>query len=251
MQVDLSGKRALVTGSSRGIGLAIARKLIDSGAETALNAREEPSLRQASESLGARAFVAGDVREPASALKVVSDAREALGGLDILVCNVGSGRSAAPGEETYADWQESFAVNLWSATNVIAAAREALIASKGSIACVSSICGQEVVPGAPLTYSAAKAALNAYVRGAARELGPKGVRINAVAPGNILFKGSVWERKLGENQQAVAQMLEKEVALSRLGKPEEIADLVAYLVSDGASFATGQIWTLDGGHTRA
>ena len=164
---------------------------------------------------------------------------------------MGGGRSVPPGQENAAEWQRVFALNLWSATNTLEAARGALAVSRGSAVCISSICGLEVVSGAPVTYSAAKAALHAYVRGIARPLGQEGSRINAVAPGNILFEGSVWSRKLVEDAQAVQDMLFGNVALSKLGTPQDVAQLVAYLASPVSGFATGSVWTLDGGQVRA
>ena len=140
-----------------------------------------------------------------------------------------------------------FTVNLWSTTNIVEAASEALAKSKGSIVCTSSICGLELVPAAPVTYSAAKAALHAYVRGISRPLGKRGIRINAIAPGNILFEGSVWETKLEESTEAVAEMLNRDVALGKLGTPEDVANLTTYLLSLVSGFATGSVWTLDGG----
>ena len=251
MELELSGKTALVTGSSRGIGRAIAEALRAEGCRVAVNARNADELQACASAIGAAVAVAGDVADAGEALRVVNEAVLALGGLDILVCNVGSGRSVPPGDETHEEWQRIFALNLWSTTNTVEAAREALAASRGAIVCVSSICGLEVVPGAPITYSVAKAALHAYVRGIARPLGTQFVRINAVAPGNILFDASVWARKLTEDAAAVQNMLERNVSLARLGTPRDVAELVAYLASPRTGFATGGVWTLDGGQVRS
>ena len=245
----LNGKSALVTGSSRGIGRAIAEGLLREGCRVVLNGRNARELDDTARALGGKnlACIVGDVTRPEEARRIVADVLAALGKLDVLVCNVGSGSSVRPGEESFDEWQRVFALNLWSTTNMVEAACDALAASRGAIVCVSSICGMEVVPGAPVTYSAAKAALNAYVRGIARPLGKLGVRINAVAPGNILFDGSVWSRKLAEDADAVQAMLEKEVSLGCLGSPIDVANLVAYLASSRSGFATGGVWTLDGG----
>jgi NAD(P)-dependent dehydrogenase (short-subunit alcohol dehydrogenase family) len=251
MQLQLKGKTALVTGSSRGIGLAIAQTLHAEGCQVVLNARNMDDLVLAAAGLPGAVTVAGDMTNPDDAQRVLSETVARLGYLDILVCNLGGGRSVAPGQETAHEWQRVFALNLWSATNTIESARAALAVSRGVIVCVSSICGLEVVAGAPVTYSAAKAALHAYVRGIARPLGAQGVRINAVALGNILFDGSVWSRKLAEDATSVQAMLHNNVALSKLGTPQDVANLVAYLASSVSGFATGAIWTLDGGQVRA
>ncbi|OGO28982.1 MAG: oxidoreductase [Chloroflexi bacterium RBG_16_52_11] len=250
MQLELSGKMALVTGSSRGIGRAIAEALHAEGCKVALNGRNPDDLATATAELAGSIAVAGDLTHPEDARRVVSEVVKSFGRLDILVCNVGSGRSVPPGEETAEEWQRVFALNLWSTTNSVEAARDALAASTGVIVCVSSICGWEVIPGAPVTYSAAKAALHAYVRGIARPLGKQGVRINAVAPGNILFDGSVWSRKLVEDADAIQSMLKRDVPLGRLGTPQDVAGLVVYLTSLRSGFATGGVWVLDGGQVR-
>jgi 3-oxoacyl-[acyl-carrier protein] reductase len=251
MNLQLSGKTALITGSSRGIGLAIATALHAEGCKVVLNARDRDSLEAASAALPGSAISCGDVTRPEDAQKIVAEVVSTFGRLDILVCNVGSGRSVAPGCETVDEWQRVFALNLWSVTNAVEASREALATSRGNIVCISSICGVEIIPGAPTTYSCAKAALNTYVRSIARPLGKQHIRINAVAPGNILFDGSVWARKLVDDEDEVQHMLNRDVALGRLGKPEEVADLVLYLASPRAGFATGGIWTLDGGQVHA
>jgi 3-oxoacyl-[acyl-carrier protein] reductase len=251
MQLELTGKKALVTGSSRGIGRAMAEILLAEGCSVALNSRNAAEVLAVTEELTHAIAVVGDVTKPEEAFRIVTETTERLGGLDILICNVGSGSSVPPGEETYEEWQRMFALNLWSTTNTVEAARNILAASKGVIVCISSICGVEVVPGAPVTYSAAKAALHAYVRGIARPLGKLGVRINAIAPGNVLFEGSVWSRKLQEDATSVQAMLNRDVSLSRLGTPQDIAELVAYLASPRSKFANGAIWTLDGGQVHS
>jgi 3-oxoacyl-[acyl-carrier protein] reductase len=251
MQLELAGKAALVTGSSRGIGRAIAEMLHVEGCRVVLNGRTAAEVSLAACELPGALVVVGDVTHPDEARRVVKEATDAIGGLDILVCNVGSGSSVPPGAETFAEWQRVFALNLWSTTNTVEAAREVLSVSKGVIVCVSSICGLEVIPGAPVTYSAAKAALHAYVRGIARPLGKLGIRINAIAAGNILFEGSVWSRKLQENTSDVESMLESDVTLARLGTPREVAELVAYLSSPRSGFASGAVWTLDGGQVHS
>ena len=251
MQLDLSGKAALVTGSSKGIGRAIAEVLHAEGCRVALNGRNKADLATATTQLSGTIGIVGDVTRPDDARRAISEVVSTFGQLDILVCNVGSGSSVPPGSETADEWQRTFAINLWSATNCVEAARDALAATNGVIVCISSICGLEVISGAPVTYSAAKAALHAYVRGIARPLGLQGVRINAVAPGNILFDGSVWSRKLAEDKQAVELTLEKNVALGTLGAPADVAGLVAYLVSPCSRFATGGVWTIDGGQVHS
>lgn len=250
MAPELAGKTALVTGSSRGIGRAIAELLHASGCRVALNARHAQGLAATAAALPGSVPIAGDVTQPVDARRVVAEAVATLGSLDILVCNVGSGQSVSPGTETPDEWQRVFALNLWSTTNTVEAARDTLAASAGVIVCISSICGLEVIPGAPLTYSAAKAALHTYVRGIARPLGKQGIRINAVAPGNILSEDSIWARRMAEDAGAVQQMLDREVALARLGTPQEVAELVVFLASSRAGFATGGIWQLDGGQVR-
>jgi NAD(P)-dependent dehydrogenase (short-subunit alcohol dehydrogenase family) len=249
MQLDLTGKAVVVIGSSRGIGRAIAKAFLDEGCRVALNGRDETALGKSAGALGATAVAPGDASTPDGAAAIVARANAELGGIDVLVCNAGGGRSVAPGSESAAEWRRVFDQNLWSATNVIEAARPALSRAGGAVVCVSSICGSEVVAGAPVTYSAAKAALNAYVRGIARPLGRDGVRINAVAPGNIVFDGSTWARRRAEDPAAVQRMLEHDVALNRLGTPEDVANLVLFLASPRAAFATGAVWILDGGQT--
>jgi len=253
MKLELNDRVALVTGASRGIGLAIATTLAAEGAKVALAARGGAALDAARTTVGGISSVhVANVTDTAAAKALVEGVETQWGRLDILVCNVGSGASVPPGKETAAEWSRVMDLNLFAATNMIEAARPLMARGGGdrAIACISSIAGMAAL-GAPVAYHAAKAALNATVRGLARPLALEGIRINAVAPGNILSADGTWARKLAENSAAVEDMLVRDVALRRLGKPEEIADLVAFLVSPRAAFITGSVMVADGGQLRS
>ena len=253
MKLGLEDRVALVTGASRGIGLAIAAALAAEGAKVALAARGTEALNAARAAISGQSSIhIADVTDPAAAAALVQDVERQWGRLDILVCNVGSGASVPPGKETAAEWSRLMDLNFFASTNTIEAARPLMARGSGdrSIICISSIAGMAAL-GAPVTYYAAKAALNATVRGLARPLALDGIRINAVAPGNILAADGTWARKLAENRAAVEDMLAREVALRRLGKPEEIADLVAFLASPRATFITGSVMVADGGQLRS
>ena len=120
----------------------------------------------------------------------------------------------------------------------------------GSIVCISSICGIESISGAPITYSVAKAALNAYIKSVSVPLGKDLIRINGLAPGNILFENSVWSRKISANADAVNKMLISDVPLARFASPDEIAKSVLFLASPLSGYTTGSIWVSDGGQSR-
>jgi 3-oxoacyl-[acyl-carrier protein] reductase len=252
MDWDLNERLALVSGGSRGIGAAIAEAFVREGCRVVVAARSRDSLQGIKRRLGDACEIypcdATDPREAAATLTAV-DANH--GGLDFLVTCVGSGASVAPGTETFDEWVRVLGVNLLSATNMVQASAALLSRSPvASIVCISSICGVEAL-GAPVTYSAGKAALAMAVKGWSRPFAKMGIRINAVSPGNVFTEGGTWDRKMRADPDGVAAMLAREVPMGRFGSPEEIARAVLFLASPLAGFVTGANLVVDGGQTRS
>ena len=254
MSFDFKGKTALVTGASKGIGKEIAITLLKQGCKVIFISRNLKNLNKVfielNEFRNMYFPVVGDVSNLKDVEKIYKKSKSIFNTIDYLVCNVGHSESKSPGSESYEEWQRMFHLNFFSTTNIIETFKDDLALSKGSIVCISSICGQEIIPGAPITYSVAKSALNAYVKGIALPFGKKNIRINAIAPGNILFEKSIWDSKLKTNKARVLKMLRENVPLKKFGTPKDIASLTSWLLSKEASFVTGAIFVSDGGQTR-
>jgi 3-oxoacyl-[acyl-carrier protein] reductase len=251
LNLKLKNKTALITGSSSGIGLAIAKKLSKEGCYVILNGRSEDKLKEASKKIPNSKYIVGDVEDYEHAGRIIESVSALFGKLDILVCNVGSGAYPPPGQENIIDWKNAFSKNFWSALNIIDTSKSLLEKSMGTIICISSICGHEDIDGAPMPYGVAKTALNRLIKSTAREFSKMNIRVNGVSPGNIMFKGSTWHNKLKKSPKKVNDMLQKEVPLKRFGTENEIGDLVVYLASPISSFVTGSIWIIDGGQLRS
>ncbi len=246
MSLPLEGRHALVTGAARGIGAAIARELGRQGAAVALlDLKMDASLRAVAlemEAAGGRAVtVAADVSSFADAKRAVGEARGAMGGLDLLVNNAGINRDSVLWKMDEADWDAVLGVNLKGAFNMIRHAAPVLRENGwGRIVNVASINGLRGKFG-QANYSASKAGLTGLTKSAARELGRFGVTVNAVAPGLIET-----EMTAAMPEEARKKSLE-EIVVGRIGKPEDIASVVAFLCSAGARHITGEVIRVDGG----
>jgi len=247
MELELKGKNAIISGSSRGIGLAIAKALHKEGCNVIINGRNDFFLKESSQKIGNNVdYFVADVTQKSECQKLVKYTKKTFGDIDILVCNVGDGKSSKPGEEKDAEWKKMIDINLNSAINLINTSKNSLKKTSGSIVCISSIAGIERTD-APIPYSIAKSALNSYIKNNAKPFAKLGIRINGVAPGNILFKGSIWEKKILKNKKRVYDMISSKVAMNRFGTPIEIANSVVFLSSSVSSFTTGNILVIDGG----
>jgi 3-oxoacyl-[acyl-carrier protein] reductase len=251
MDLQLQGRKAIVTGATQGIGLRIAQTLADEGVDVAICARTAANVQKTVESLrktGVNAIGdAIDVSDAAAYTKWIDSAAQRLGGLDIFVSNT-TASPAFGGEE---GWKLGFEIDIMGAVRGCETALPYLRKSKGgSIVLISSISGviSKVIPtpGAH-QYGASKAALIAYGSMLSKEVAKDGIRVNTVSPGPIYFDGGAWERI----KQRVPQVYEaalKECVIGRLGKPEDIANAVVFLSSPKSGFTVGQNLHVDGGY---
>ena len=249
MNISFKNKLILITGSTQGIGFETGKALLNLGANVIFNSRTN-NLKQLKKVKQSQLnHIVADVSDYYEAKNLLKKIRKDYGLLNHIVCNVGNGSSVNIQKGSFAEINDMMQKNLFSSTNIISQAPDFMDKENGSIVCISSICGFENL-GAPPGYQVAKAALNMYVASIAKNLYDKKIRINAVAPGNIIFEGSVWEDKINKNNKKVLEMLENDVIMKRLGTPAEISNFVIFLLSNFSSFATGKTFIVDGGQTK-
>jgi 3-oxoacyl-[acyl-carrier protein] reductase len=253
VDLELKDNVCIVSGSSRGIGQGIARVLLEEGARVALTGRDEQSLSSAFTELGARypgrvLSHAGDLNSDDILDTLVDRVLGEWGGVHGIVANAGAVRPVPEWDVAEEDWRWYFDANFTVAVRFVTRFVPRLVESRGSVVFIGSIAGVEDI-GAPLPYSASKMAVAMYSKGLARQLAPKGVRVNTIAPGNVIFPGGNWDTKRQADPDGIAGLLEQKVPLNRFGTPEEIGHAAAFLLSGKASFITGSCLVVDGGQT--
>jgi len=256
VNLDLTGKVAIVTGSSRGLGLASAAALLQEGCLVTICARGEARLAEATAELRGIGgndrilAVAGDLSLPDAMERLVERTVETFGGLDILVNNMGLARGATIVDTSDAEWQEALDQTLFPA---IRASRLAVPHMRqrggGAIVMIASIWGRE--SGGRMTYNAVKAAEISLGKSLAQQLARDSIRVNSVAPGSILFPGGSWDKRQREDPAGIADFLARELPFRRFGRPEEVGTVVAFLASPRASWLSGASVPVDGCQSRS
>ena len=252
MDLHLSDKVAIVTGSSRGLGFASARALAREGCRVVLCARGEQHLREAAGRIAAetgddgRALaVAADVATVEGVDTVVAEAAARLGRVDILVNNVGLARGAGLLDTSDAEWQLAVDQTLFPAIRASRAVVPHMRRQGGGvIIMIASIWGRE--SGGRMTYNAVKAAEISLAKSLAQQLARDSIRVLSVAPGSIMFPGGSWWKRQQDDPAGIATMIERELPFGRFGRAEEVGDVVAFLASPRASWISGASIPIDG-----
>ena len=253
MNLELNNKKVLITGASKGIGLAIAKGFLQEKAKTCIVSRGSKALFEIEQELKKKYSAEKIFAMKCDCTKVESldilreEVENKWGMLDVVVVNVGDGRSvpdSLPGDD---DWQKTWNNNFESALQTARTFLPMLKKSQGVLLFISSIAGIEAF-GAPTDYSTAKTAIIALAKNMARKLASV-VRVDVIAPGNVYFKGGSWDERIKRDKKHVDKIIQETVPMNRFASPEEIADAAVFLCSDRAKFITGVTLVVDGGQT--
>jgi 3-oxoacyl-[acyl-carrier protein] reductase len=254
MNLNLQKKVFIVSGSSQGIGKGIAKGLLEEGAHVVITGRDLEKLENCKQELAKTSIdchvmaVPGDLNNEQVLSKIENEVLNKWGHINGVVANAGAIKSIETWNIPDEDWDWYFEANFKVAYRFVTKFIPSIIKTKGSIVFISSIAGIEEI-GAPLPYSAAKSSISMYAKGLARILAKEEVRVNVVNPGNVLFDGGNWDRRLHNDPDATYTLIKNNVPMNDFASPADIAAATLFLLSEQAKFITGSSLSVDGGQT--
>ena len=241
-------KKILITGSGSGLGLNLAQKLKNKDYDVIVNVRSEKDKSKLLKYFEVKNIIVADLNIEKDLINASRYIKKNFRTIDVLICNAGG--NIKNNSNSLSAWSKIIDKNFWTTVNSVLNF-EKFIKKNGKIICISSICGKEYIDGAPTNYSVAKSAVNAFVKFYSHHTSISNKTINAIIPGNLMFKGSVWDKKIKKNKKNVKDYIKKNVPSNQFGNIEAIIDMINYIINQKDNFLNGSLLTLDGGQTKS
>ena len=241
-------KKIFITGSGSGLGLNLAQKLKNKDYDVIVNVRSEKDKSKLLKYFEVKNIIVADLNIEKDLINASRYIKKNFRTIDVLICNAGG--NIKNNSNSLSAWSKIIDKNFWTTVNSVLNF-EKFIKKNGKIICISSICGKEYIDGAPTNYSVAKSAVNAFVKFYSHHTSISNKTINAIIPGNLMFKGSVWDKKIKKNKKNVKDYIKKNVPSNQFGNIEAIIDMINYIINQKDNFLNGSLLTLDGGQTKS
>ena len=241
-------KKIFITGSGSGLGLNLAQKLKNKDYDVIVNVRSEKDKSKLLKYFEVKNIIVADLNIEKDLINASKYIKKNFRTIDVLICNAGG--NIKNNSNSLSAWSKIIDKNFWTTVNSVLNF-EKFIKKNGKIICISSICGKEYIDGAPTNYSVAKSAVNAFVKFYSHHTSISNKTINAIIPGNLMFKGSVWDKKIKKNKKNVKDYIKKNVPSNQFGNIEAILDMINYIINQKNNFLNGSLLTLDGGQTKS
>ncbi len=238
-------KTVFITASSSGIGFYLAKKYLDKNYRIIINGRNKKKLVNSSKKLNNCDFILADMSKLKTVKNVIKKIKKKYKFIDLLIANLGNSNF----KKNNKNFTNALKYNFFTTINLVENSKE-ILKQKSKIICISSICGVEIIKGAPVGYSVSKAALNFYIKSISRELALSGISINGILPGNIMFKGSTWQKKILKNKVKIKKYIKENVPTNTFCNPDDIFD-VCYMISENSGYINGGLFRVDGGQTQS
>ncbi len=240
-------KKVFISASSSGIGYMLAKNYLALGYRVIINGKNLFKLKKAAASLNNCDYYCGNLSDEKNIKSAVKYLKIKHNFIDLLICNLGN----SDFKKNHSDLDHALKHNFFSTVKFVKNANKILKKQVTKIICISSICGVERIDGAPIGYSIAKSALNFYIKLISTELAKDGITINGILPGNIIFKGSTWDKKIKKNKIKIKKYIKSNVPINNFGNPDDIFEVCKMISESETKFITGSLFKLDGGQTKS